>query len=214
MKKLLFLMLVILGAVVVTDKLTNDKYIQNDRFVKPSEEGIRKTVVISVFGEIDGEPVRVGGSGVFISKNGHILTCAHLFTNGPVKTVLVERSNGDVQRAEGLAIDVFKDLALIKVTGDKDISVARIADPRSLKVGQEVIAIGSPLGLDFTVTTGIISALNRDFGLRYNVTQSVVHCSICMEKWLGLTVSWLDCLRFLFFRGLDSLRLAPKSLNS
>ena len=60
----------------------------------------------------------------------------------------------------------------VKVDFYQTTPYVNIADPRGLKVGQEVIAIGSPAGLSFSVTNGIISALYRDFNHAYNVTQS------------------------------------------
>lgn len=117
------------------------------------------------------EAIRVTGAGVFISPNGHILTCAHLFQFEWIKGITIEDFNGNVYPAELLAQDDRVDLALLKIN-EENTNYARIADPRKLRVGQEVIAVGNPLGLSFSVTHGIISALNRDFGDRYNVTQS------------------------------------------
>lgn len=109
------------------------------------------------------------GSGVFISSQGHILTCAHLFP-GDVQAITVKKQDGTEMAAEILSLDTGKDLALIQVN-DKTPSYARLADPDSLKVGEEVIAIGNPLGLEFSVTHGIISYTGRQTSENYPTTQ-------------------------------------------
>ncbi len=159
----------------------------NERFVKVAEDAIPKTVSIKVTTlieqtTIDFGPegftvttstavVMFGGAGVFVSPNGHVLTVEHLFDEGKILAITVCQSDDTCQGAEILEKDARKDLALIRVEGPTP-NFARLADPRELRVGQEVLAIGSPLGLDFSVTHGIISALNRDFDFRYNATQS------------------------------------------
>lgn len=115
--------------------------------------------------------VLILGSGVFVSPDGHVLTAEHLLI-GKTKSISVVLSNGDTYAAEVLA-QGKNDLALLKINPiDGPTEYAKIADPRKLKVGQEVIAIGNPKGLDFSVCHGIISALNRDTELVYNATQS------------------------------------------
>jgi S1-C subfamily serine protease len=115
---------------------------------------------------------QVGGSGVFISPNGYILTCAHVVDFPTISLINVELHNGDIVAGKVLKISAKDDLALLKVDYFKKVPYTRLADPRKLKVGQEVIAVGAPLGLVFTVTSGIISALYRDVNDAYNVTQS------------------------------------------
>jgi len=110
------------------------------------------------------------GSGVFISPTGHILTCAHLFDSGDVVGITAKTYDDRIHSAELLYQDARKDLALIKI--DEAIYPwARVENPYKLAVGQEVLAIGYPLGLEFSVTHGIISYLNRDFSYAYNVVQ-------------------------------------------
>jgi S1-C subfamily serine protease len=115
-------------------------------------------------------PARYAGAGVFISENGHVLTCAHLFDASVITAMTVCDYGGTCQGAELLYKDDRRDLALLKIEGPTPY--VRLADPRKLRVGQQVLAIGNPAGLEFTVTSGIISALNRDFSFRYNATQS------------------------------------------
>lgn len=112
-----------------------------------------------------------GGSGVYISPNGHILTAAHLFRDDVQKIVVNDLSTGE-HSATLLEIDEQNDLALLKVDVSSPTPYGRIADPRKLKVGQEVFAIGQPAFLEWTVTHGIISALNRDGQGFYNHLQT------------------------------------------
>jgi putative serine protease PepD len=103
------------------------------------------------------------GSGVILSEDGFILTNAHVVTlsgstNNP--DLSVKLWDGTVLPAELVGYDTVYDLAVIKIeaTGLKAI---KFADSSNLNVGQNVVAIGAPLGLASTVTEGIVSALNR-----------------------------------------------------
>lgn len=158
-----------------------------DRYVKVVDQTLPKAVMVEVKAivtqitlvidekglriEESTVTVRARGSGVFISPNGHVLTCDHVVNFGTPIDVIVTDFYGNSYKAEVLFAESRLDLALIKVEADYPTSFAKIADPRKLKVGQEVIAIGNPLSLDFSVTHGIISALHRDIGV-YNMNQS------------------------------------------
>jgi S1-C subfamily serine protease len=117
-------------------------------------------------------PVTIEGAGVFVSENNHVLTCAHLFWLTEVTGITVCRENGQCTAGELLAIEDRNDLALVGSFFDGPTPYARLADPRKLKVGQEVLAVGSPLGFAFSVSHGIVSALNRDGLGVNNMTQS------------------------------------------
>ena len=113
------------------------------------------------------------GSGVFITSNGHILSCAHLFDHGyQIESVFIRTAADQVIEAEVLNVSKKSDLSLLKVKLEATPHV-RLIDPRRLRVGDEVIAIGAPRGLEQTVTHGMISALTRDLGEGlYNLVQS------------------------------------------
>ncbi|WP_161894850.1 S1C family serine protease [Gordonia spumicola] len=99
------------------------------------------------------------GSGVVLSSDGTILTNNHV-VGGQNVQVLVSFSDGSRARARVLGADPVSDVAVIKA--DKTgLTPITIGASKNLSVGQNVIAIGSPLGLEGTVTTGIISALDR-----------------------------------------------------
>ncbi len=125
-----------------------------------------------VFDPITGELKRmgVGGSGVLISPYGHILTCAHLFDDKPGSIeVLLYQDQINPVRAELIIKDVYKDLALLKIA--RRTPYAPLARWHSTKVGEDVIAVGSPLGFAWSVSRGIVSATNRRLGGPTNVNQ-------------------------------------------
>jgi putative serine protease PepD len=104
------------------------------------------------------------GSGVIISNDGYIVTNAHVVTlSGATNeaTWQVEDSRGLLYNAKLVGTDPTVDLAVLKVDGVTDWTPIEWADSGKLNVGDVTIAMGAPLGLAGTVTTGIISALNR-----------------------------------------------------
>ncbi|MFC5156160.1 S1C family serine protease [Streptomyces amakusaensis] len=100
------------------------------------------------------------GSGVIISEDGEIITNNHVISGA--ETVQVGLSDGKTSTADVVGTDPGKDLALIKLRGASGLKAAALGDSGKLTVGEEVVAIGSPEGLTGTVTSGIVSALDRD----------------------------------------------------
>ncbi|MFF5128494.1 S1C family serine protease [Streptomyces syringium] len=100
------------------------------------------------------------GSGVIITSDGEIVTNNHVVAGSD--TVKVNLSDGTTRTAKVVGTDPGKDLALIKVDGGSGLKAAQLGDSGKVQVGDEVVAIGSPEGLTGTVTSGIVSALNRD----------------------------------------------------
>ncbi|POX41362.1 serine protease [Streptomyces sp. Ru73] len=103
---------------------------------------------------------RSTGSGVVLTGDGEIITNNHVVSGAD--TVSVSFSDGSTRTARVVGTDPDKDLALIKVKGAKDLTHATLGDSSKLAVGDQVVAIGSPEGLTGSVTSGIVSALNRD----------------------------------------------------
>lgn len=104
-------------------------------------------------------PIRALGSGVIISKDGYIITNNHVVENA--ETITVELFDKTRQKAKLIGRDPRTDLAVIKIKPTSSMKYARLGDSDKVKVGEWVIAIGSPRGFDWTVTAGIISAKNR-----------------------------------------------------
>jgi S1-C subfamily serine protease len=100
------------------------------------------------------------GSGVIIDKRGYIVTNNHVVTGAQqTQVVLADNSKYAAQIA---GIDPADDLAVVKINAPTDLVTATLGNSSQLHVGQEVLAIGNPLGITQTVTGGIISALGRN----------------------------------------------------
>ncbi|MFD3409518.1 S1C family serine protease [Streptomyces cyaneofuscatus] len=100
------------------------------------------------------------GSGVVITEDGEIVTNNHVISGA--QQIEVTLSTGKTYTADVVGTDPDKDLALIKLRGASGLKTAALGDSSQVKVGDQVVAIGSPEGLTGTVTSGIISALDRD----------------------------------------------------
>ncbi len=102
--------------------------------------------------------VRGVGSGVVFRSDGYILTNNHVVSGAT--NILVTFYNGDMVWGKVIGSDVESDIAVVKVEKE-NLQAAEIGTSKNLKVGELVVAIGSPFGFDYTVTSGVISALNR-----------------------------------------------------
>jgi serine protease Do len=114
-------------------------------------------------GPFPSEPVlrRSLGSGVIVDPKGYIITNNHV-VEGATR-IKVNLSEGDEYTAKVIGTDPVSDIAVIKIMGKKDFPFAKIGNSKSMKVGDWVMAVGSPFGLEQTVTAGIISATGRTF---------------------------------------------------
>jgi serine protease Do len=101
------------------------------------------------------------GSGVIVDPKGYIITNNHV-VEGATR-VRVSVPGGEEYTAKIIGTDPISDIAVIKISGNKSFPFVRIGDSKKIKVGDWVIAIGSPFGLEQTVTAGIISATGRIF---------------------------------------------------
>ncbi|MFF5260079.1 S1C family serine protease [Actinomadura viridis] len=101
-----------------------------------------------------------GGSGVILRSDGVILTNAHVVENA--SRISVKFNDGRTGQATVLGTDTGGDVAVIKASGVSGLKPATLGDSGALAVGDTVLAVGSPLGLDGSVTSGIVSALGRE----------------------------------------------------
>ncbi|WP_296388924.1 trypsin-like peptidase domain-containing protein [Williamsia sp.] len=108
------------------------------------------------------------GSGVVLDKNGYIVTNNHVISLAATQKAKLEVTFFDRQRVPARIVgrDIRTDLAVIKVDNIDNLTTAALGNSDDLAIGQEVIAFGSPLGLDRTVTSGIVSATHRAVPLR------------------------------------------------
>ena len=117
---------------------------------------------------VTGKSASGTGSGVILSKDGYILTNTHVITlDGETAdpTVQVTTTDGRLFAATVVGTDPIADLAVIKLKDATGLTPAEFGDSSKLNVGETAIAIGAPLGLNNTVTDGIVSALNRSISI-------------------------------------------------
>ncbi|MCZ7589519.1 MAG: trypsin-like peptidase domain-containing protein [Gaiella sp.] len=117
---------------------------------------------VDVFGNpIQGQAQQALGSGFVIDKDGHIVTNYHVVRGA--SRIEVSFSNRDTVKAKVVGIDPSTDLALLEVdVPAKALTPLSLADSDAVQVGDPVVAIGNPFGLERTVTAGIVSALQRE----------------------------------------------------
>jgi len=108
------------------------------------------------------------GTGFFLSEDGYLLTNYHIVENAV--DIVVTALSGEEYKAKVVGTDPRTDLALLKLDG-KGFPYAVLGDSAQLKVGEWVVAIGNPFGLEHSVTSGIVSAKGRQLGLGGNVPE-------------------------------------------
>ncbi len=112
--------------------------------------------------EFEGDRGSGDGSGVILSSDGLVLTNNHVATGGgPGTKLMLSFNDGSRAEAKVIGADPVSDLAVVKAEGKSGLTAIELGSSNNLQIGQPVVAIGSPLGLAGTVTTGIVSSLNR-----------------------------------------------------
>lgn len=135
--------------------------------VQPSVVAITTEQMVSTNTWFGGSYVQSGaGSGVIISQDGYIVTCAHVVSGA--NNITVQLADGTEYTATVVGQDSTSDVAVLKIEAT-GLTPAVIGDSDSLAVGETTIAVGNPLGtLSNTVTNGIVSALNREVTVQGN----------------------------------------------
>jgi serine protease Do len=100
------------------------------------------------------------GSGFFVDKTGHILTNFHVVEDAA--KISVKLDSGEEYSAKVIGFDEETDVAVLKIDAGRDMPFVKLADSSKARVGDWVLAIGSPFGLNRSVTAGIISQINRE----------------------------------------------------
>jgi putative serine protease PepD len=127
-----------------------------------SVEAVAKSVLPSVVKiNVSNTQEQGSGSGIIISSDGEILTNNHVASVGDGGEMSVSFNDGSAKKATIVGTDPLTDLAVIKAEGVSGLQPATIGVSTRIDVGENVVAIGSPFGLEATVTSGIVSALNR-----------------------------------------------------
>lgn len=167
---------------VSLDSFTNTSIYAANK-VLPSIVGIKVDFTVSAYGRTQTSSAQ--GSGIIINEEGYILTNNHIISSSDssyyyevseANSVTVSLYNSDTTyQAKIIGTDAQTDLAIIKIEAD-NLVPATLGNSDSVKVGEFVLAVGNPLGLESSVTFGIVSALNRDItsedGTAYNVIQT------------------------------------------
>ncbi len=156
---------VVRGAGLSSDELNNIEVYKRNRAatVNISSVVYRQNWFLEIY------PQRGSGSGFVIRKDGLILTNNHVVA-GRAPEIQVTLVDGAKYKASVIHRDPANDLALIKIQPKGELGVLPLGDSDKLQVGQKVLAIGNPFGLDHTLTTGIISSLNRNLNDENNRT--------------------------------------------
>lgn len=104
------------------------------------------------------------GSGFIISSDGYIITNHHVIINATRITVRLAQPRDEEYAADVVGVDELTDLALIRIAAPRPLPTVPLGSAASLKIGEWLIAIGNPFGLDQTVTAGIVSGKGRVIG--------------------------------------------------
>ncbi len=188
-----------------------DRYYQADgRF---TVEGVAKAAIDSIVTiecYIEGQPLLPAsqGSGIIMSEDGYIITNAHVIENATL-SILVRTADGLEFDATVVGSDIKSDLAVIKANAKK-LQPAQFGDSDQLVLGEQVVALGSPAGLEGTVTTGIVSGLDRPVRVdTVNIEMSCIQIDAAinpgnsggalLNMWgqvVGITSSKMDSIDF------------------
>jgi serine protease Do len=150
--------------------------IQTERFARKTntrQRSQRPGGIEDFFRQFDpqnDQPSEASGSGFIVSKDGYILTNNHVVADAD--RVTVRLLDNRTFTAKVIGRDPTTDVAVIKVDAN-DLPTVNLGDDANARVGQWVVAIGNPLGLDFTVTAGIVSARGRSLGTLLNAKYAI-----------------------------------------
>jgi serine protease Do len=147
-------------AVVKIETVTKVRTNPNDLFMNPYDSFFRDFFGDSFRMEPEIRESQGLGSGFIISKDGYILTNNHV-VDGATEIKVYLTSRQEPYEAEIIGADAELDLAVIKIKAGSNLPLLKLGDSNATKVGNWVIAIGNPYGLDHTVTVGVISAKGR-----------------------------------------------------
>lgn len=131
-----------------------------DKDIEDKDEQSSNNPLLDMFRRQARRPARGVGSGFIVSPKGYILTNEHVVEGS--SRIIVGLQSGEKYRGRVIGIDEETDVAVIKIDAPQDLPTVTLGDSNAAQVGDWVLAIGSPFGLDQTVTAGIISKKERE----------------------------------------------------
>lgn len=154
------------AAKISASSARNTPVVQVAKNVGPAVVGITNKAVARDFFNRQVEMEGVG-SGVIFRSDGYIVTNNHVIEGA--REIIVSLSDGSTVNGTLVGTDEMTDIAVVKVDA-KDLPAAKFANSDEILVGEPVVAIGNPMGLEFqgTITVGVVSALNRTIDISYS----------------------------------------------
>ena len=143
------------------------------------EDQSDKNPLLDMFRRQPRRPTRGVGSGFIVSPQGYILTNYHVVEDA--SRITVGMQSGEKYRGEVVGFDPETDVAVIKISVQKDLPTVTLGDSNAAQVGDWVLAMGSPFGLDQTVTAGIISKKERESPY-FNVFQRFLQTDAAINR--------------------------------
>jgi serine protease Do len=144
----------------------------DDQLNNPSVRDILHQFFFPTFPSQEREVRHSFGTGFIIHPSGFILTSEHVIHNA--KNIEVSLIDGKSKRAKLIWSDVKRDLALIQIAHRAPLPILPLGSSQEAQVGELVISIGNPLGLENTVTTGVISAKNRPVQISGKIYEDII----------------------------------------
>jgi S1-C subfamily serine protease len=148
------------------------------------------------------------GSGFFVSGDGYIVTNKHVVGNE--KIVSVKTRDGSVGLGDVVARNALKDLALVRLKGER-FTHLRLSNGEHAGIGNDVLAIGTPKGLDWSVSRGIISAVRSDPAARYIQTDTAINAGNSGGPLIDLASGYVVGVNTFAIRSTEGLHFAVAS---
>lgn len=191
-------------------KLEDRLYQEDGRYtVEGVFEAVSPSIVtIESFSEESAFSAYGQGSGIIMSSDGYILTNAHVIADASL-AIRVRLKDGTEYNATVIGSDIKSDIAVIKI-GASDLPAAQFGDSDAICHGEQVVAIGSPAGLESSITTGVVSGVDRMIRVETtNISMSCIQIDAAINPgnsggalinmWgqvIGITSSKLDALEY------------------
>src|SRR5687767_1030733 len=163
----------------VVNIVTTQAQIEVSEKDEDKEDQSDKNPLLDMFRRQPRRPTRGVGSGFIVSPQGYILTNYHVIEDAARITVGMQ--SGEKYRGEVVGFDPETDVAVIKIAVQKDLTTVTLGDSNAAQVGHWVLAMGSPFGLDQTVTAGIISKKERESPY-FNVFQRFLQTDAAINR--------------------------------